>query len=489
MCGLVGVITKSRSGFSGEQRDIFDMLLWIDTFRGEDSTGAFVVDNLGNVKVAKEATYAPLYMGRKEYQDLRSAMFSTGWAAIGHNRAATRGDITDENAHPFVVDDNIVLVHNGSYNGSHKALKDVEVDSLAIAHTISEAEDVTEALRKVNAAYALIWYNQEEKSLNFIRNTQRPLWMMEYANGWIFASEEAFLQLVRYKFRLQNVVDPIELKEYVHHKFTLQDNYPSAILKKEELDVSYYKHNPVPTRSHPFRQEDEETEFWHQRGAHVIPNYRRQQLACAWELGDGDDDGSVEGFLGSGCNTPHPFGSGSTAGTSENSPGAEAINQITKSVVENHSLKNEEFDTKGKTPMSKLMELLHQRCRTMSFSQYQQLNGEIPDGTKLKVIINDLTNADDNPKSKDYLLVGQTMMNPSLYATFHVNDDNFGNLVANSTNDAVYEIEVNGVSWKCTESQETKQKPNSSMDEWQGVVVVHGKNPQPIFMNENHATH
>ena len=113
---------------------------------------------------------------------------------MGHNRAATRGTIIDENAHPFWVDDKIVLVHNGSYKGCHKSLKDTQVDSEAIAHTIAEQKTLEAALKKINAAYVLVWYNTEEHTLNFVRNSERPLWFIEsQAGALLWASEKETL--------------------------------------------------------------------------------------------------------------------------------------------------------------------------------------------------------------------------------------------------------------------------------------------------------
>ena len=53
MCGLVGVTTKLSNGFSYEQVSVFEELLHIDTLRGDDSTGVFLVNGIGNVDIAR----------------------------------------------------------------------------------------------------------------------------------------------------------------------------------------------------------------------------------------------------------------------------------------------------------------------------------------------------------------------------------------------------------------------------------------------------
>lgn len=194
MCGIVGVISKSYNGLTIKEKDIFHELLYIDALRGEDSTGVMAVDNDGNLDLAKEAQPAGYYQTAPEYHELLKGSVRSGAALIGHNRKATKGNIVDENAHPFVVDDRIVLVHNGTLYGDHKSIADTEVDSHAIAHLIHEkGDDVEAALRELNGAYALVWYDVQNRTMNFVRNSQRPLTYVETHSGWFWASEGGML--------------------------------------------------------------------------------------------------------------------------------------------------------------------------------------------------------------------------------------------------------------------------------------------------------
>jgi len=194
MCGLIAVISKSINGFSKEQQDLFNDLLYVDALRGMDSTGVFLIDNKGTMSLAKEASHAADFRRRKEYKDLLSKAFRNGSAMVGHNRAATRGSVTDQNAHPFVVDDRITLVHNGTLWGDHKKLADTEVDSHAIAHVLHEhGNDVEKAMQTISGAYALIWHDYTNKTLNILRNNDRPLFWVETNCGWVYASEHNFI--------------------------------------------------------------------------------------------------------------------------------------------------------------------------------------------------------------------------------------------------------------------------------------------------------
>ena len=117
MCGIVGVVSKHTNGFSSPEMDMFQNMLFVDTMRGWDSTGVFGVDNYGNVGIAKAAMHGADFICTKEFKEFKSHAIKNGIFAVGHNRAATRGTINDENAHPFYVEDKIVLVQNGSWRG------------------------------------------------------------------------------------------------------------------------------------------------------------------------------------------------------------------------------------------------------------------------------------------------------------------------------------------------------------------------------------
>jgi hypothetical protein len=93
------------------------------------------------------------------------------------------------------VDDKIVLVQNGTYKGDHKHLKDTEVDTEAVAHVLAEEDDIPTALKKINAAYALVWYNVATRKLHVIRNSERPLWRTETTGGTIMMASEAEILL------------------------------------------------------------------------------------------------------------------------------------------------------------------------------------------------------------------------------------------------------------------------------------------------------
>lgn len=239
MCGIVGVVSNSQNGFTVKEMDIFTNLLFLDTMRGFDSTGIFGVTNKGNVSIHKEASHGLAFLASKEYKAFKPEMIASGKFVVGHNRAATRGNITDQNAHPFWVDDKIVLVQNGTYKGDHSHLKNTEVDTEAVAHVISETAGVAEALQKINASYALVWYNADTKELNLIRNAERPLFIAEfYGSGLVFASEAPMIEYAARRADIPLKAPPVAIPEHTHVVLTL-DGKGGYTRSDTKIDAAY----------------------------------------------------------------------------------------------------------------------------------------------------------------------------------------------------------------------------------------------------------
>lgn len=95
---------------------------------------------------------------------------------IGHNRWATTGKVNVANAHPFIVDDVIIGVHNGTLENKYDIdpQREFETDSEALYDNIHRL-GTKAAVAKVRGAYALVWWDDETETLNFLRNYQRPL--------------------------------------------------------------------------------------------------------------------------------------------------------------------------------------------------------------------------------------------------------------------------------------------------------------------------
>lgn len=208
MCGLVAVISKQKTfGFGFKDKTIFLQMLISDMFRGMDSTGCFGVNKFGNLKMVKDASASPFFINKKEATAFLDKFISDYHICIGHNRKTTMGATNPQNAHPF-IEGNICLVHNGTLQ-NHYQLANRVVDSNAVAAHIN-AFGYKSLLKKIEGAYALIWYNAEEKTLYFTRNAERPLFLVETEDRIYLASEDKMLDWILdrndlTKYSIQNV--------------------------------------------------------------------------------------------------------------------------------------------------------------------------------------------------------------------------------------------------------------------------------------------
>jgi len=195
MCGIVGLITKNTNGFNKFEQKMFYEMLFADVLRGQDATGVITCHNNGDFGIMKEASDSATFNYQFIDSSLDKDLFKNGSAVIGHNRAKTIGENKDENAHPFVVDNTFAMVHNGTLR-NHKQLHDTEVDSEALATLFKQAMDqedfvqaMSEAVWKVEGAFACVWYDQKRNQVGMIRNSQRPLGVFETKDSLLFASE------------------------------------------------------------------------------------------------------------------------------------------------------------------------------------------------------------------------------------------------------------------------------------------------------------
>lgn len=237
MCGIVGLIAKNKQkGLDYKARNIFEQMLYVDTLRGEDGTGVYLVNKFGNVKWAKEATEAHAFVEEKPAKNIFQDIGWDGVFVVGHNRKATKGKLSDENTHPFISGDTI-LVHNGTISNQKDLDATAEVDSHAIAKymAVHGEESTAEA---INGAFAIISYDLDKKRLSIMRNNQRPLWMAETEDYFIFASEPWMIFGIAWR----NNTKTSKLREVTEKRlftYTIQDD-DNTILQ-EIKDLEFYK--------------------------------------------------------------------------------------------------------------------------------------------------------------------------------------------------------------------------------------------------------
>ena len=175
MCGIVGYISKTENSYKEEKAHFMRFALALDTLRGSDSTGVMTVKDKFKVDVIKTLMPGDRFVHSSSFKK----KWEPGWAQVGHNRAATKGEVTVQNAHPF-QDGPITLVHNGTLWAGGQGLPTVnpklEVDSAQIAHNFALVgpDKAAHVLEEIDGSFALVWYDDRDESINVARNSERP---------------------------------------------------------------------------------------------------------------------------------------------------------------------------------------------------------------------------------------------------------------------------------------------------------------------------
>ncbi|GAA0504908.1 glutamine--fructose-6-phosphate transaminase (isomerizing) [Tatumella terrea] len=179
MCGIVGAVA---------QRDIAEILLEglrRLEYRGYDSAGLAVVDKPGEMTRLRRLGKVQALVDAAEQHPL------PGGTGIAHTRWATHGEPSEENAHPH-VSGNIVLVHNGIIENHEELRAQVralgyqftsETDTEVVAHLIhheqkqggSLCEVVQRVIKQLRGAYGMVIMDSNDPSVLVAARSGSPL--------------------------------------------------------------------------------------------------------------------------------------------------------------------------------------------------------------------------------------------------------------------------------------------------------------------------
>ena len=170
MCGLYGL----AGDLSYRDKDTLKILAQLSILRGEDSAG------LVAVPFGKDDPQIIKTLGTS-YDLFQTKQFDTmGVSAkrmlIGHTRKATVGGVTKRAAHPFNYD-HIYGVHNGTLDSQRwrKLPCGEEVSDSATLYKSFAEIGARDTIEQLAGAWACVWYDQNEDTLNILRNSQRTL--------------------------------------------------------------------------------------------------------------------------------------------------------------------------------------------------------------------------------------------------------------------------------------------------------------------------
>lgn len=189
MCGHVGM----TGNLFAKHREMFRDMLFLDTLRGRHSTGVASINGDGSSKILKKTLPGWEFIDDPAFTSTVSCADRV-W--IGHNRFATKGIVNRLNAHPFdVAEGQLVGSHNGTI-GNHTKLPNHELfgtDSELCLNMIYD-NGPKDTVAQLEGAWAFVWYDKRNNTLNFLRNKDRPFFMYkEKGNKVMFWASEGWM--------------------------------------------------------------------------------------------------------------------------------------------------------------------------------------------------------------------------------------------------------------------------------------------------------
>lgn len=194
MCGIVGAMS---SWLSVDEINRFKELMLVSNLRGKDGSGVIFINDSNEVDYVKSLGNGIDVCETDDFKNMTSNVKKRPSILIGHTRWPTKGAVDFDNTHPHDVG-NIIGVHNGTMDRiMGKWVGNGESDSNLLYHAIQE-HGIDEALKQSHGAYALVWVDIDQSTLNIIRNNKRPLYYATMTGGGTvyWASEYGMLNFI-----------------------------------------------------------------------------------------------------------------------------------------------------------------------------------------------------------------------------------------------------------------------------------------------------
>lgn len=250
MCGLCGAISTY---LDPSEIAIVKELMVVSSLRGRYGSGVVAVPMKSSQSI--RMAWTPESASAFAYDEHFNKQLKQKCCVVAvHARLPTSGGMDVEDNHPIRSKDgtgHIIGMHNGTMktvNGVE--VKDKEHDSKLLFDAIEDVGPEV-ALRNSEGAYALVWVDTRDRTLNFLRNTDRPLFFAynEDFNGTLFWASEA--GALNYVLRRNTWAPDGKLKisqppAYRLWKFSLENSGRVNLKSDNKLDILRDK-TSVPT--------------------------------------------------------------------------------------------------------------------------------------------------------------------------------------------------------------------------------------------------
>ena len=253
MCGLFGAITSHN--FTLTELETLTELGVVSTIRGQDSTGVATVQRAKKGRLEIKQKHTLDVPAAFMYDKATQTMMKDKFLVMGHARAATYGAVNLTNAHP-IHEGRFIGCHNGSiWHYAPPKVDEHKLTDSRLLYRAMHAEGTIAALKKVgtSGAYALTYIDTHQRTLNLIRNKERPLFLMHTKGRTLtlWASEYRFLDMVSMGSTLSwdnpYLLDVHKLYQYDLGKQDMK--LMTRDYSQELKDVPYVPLLPLPNRS------------------------------------------------------------------------------------------------------------------------------------------------------------------------------------------------------------------------------------------------
>lgn len=211
MCNIAGAIKQDKIKYHDSMA--LKVLSTFGASRGKDSVGLFY-DNQVQYHIKTKQYNCDNGNSNHVWNITRFPEKIQDPIVLLHNRAGTVGDITEDAAHPYVIDDNLVGIMNGTiYNYVELADKyeiehvDYHTDSDLLFKIIHKTRSF-DVLKEYNGGAALAFFWKEEPTKLYLwkgaskswsngkAEEERPLWYTIYKGVLYFNSEPKPLRFI-----------------------------------------------------------------------------------------------------------------------------------------------------------------------------------------------------------------------------------------------------------------------------------------------------
>lgn len=242
MCGIYGYIGTPKDPIKAYK--IMKALAIATEVRGIDSAGIAALNDTDMYHEKKTVPASEFYAKVDVQKVIKDGCFFF----LGHNRWASMGAITEDNAHPF-IGERFMFAHNGTVDRAKTLINALQLKT--VGQTDSEALMVLaekyglNVLKKMyNLSIAAIDYKNRNGVMYFYRDRQKPMVMCDIrdvAGIVIFASTKEILEkglqeftATNYKYFLKRAV---ETKERELIRYEKNGDHEIINMKKVSIDI------------------------------------------------------------------------------------------------------------------------------------------------------------------------------------------------------------------------------------------------------------